>query len=336
MTSGTLRDFLAPLISPSHHRCRCSVKIFIPSFVVASLQPPQSNLLPKFGGLPWGFPAAKWPVCRECESQMVLLAQLPHDPSVGLDFGDEAYVLHLFQCPTGGCSSYAYGEGCTASLILRCEHLGDGLTQPPYAGPPKPNPYVSISRTNADGGEEVAHFLPPPMNGELWITGWAEFEDDIRPDQRAVYYDGSKFDDASDEEREPYRKFLQAGEDAGKFRTKAGGFPYWGRHGAAPPQGSFEFLLQIDTFIHIDGSLPKPEQVGCDVFLQTDKSGYDPDAHLRAPEEKKKPNAPWNVQQLGKKNEFTAEFANFGTCGAAYVFIDREQVPPKVIWAWSR
>jgi hypothetical protein len=313
------------------------MKIFIPSFAIASMRPPQTKLLPKFGGLPWGFPVDNWPVCRECASQMALLAQLPHDPSVGLDFGDEAHVLHLFQCPTAGCSSYAYDAGCTASLLLRGEDLGDGLTEPPHAGPPKPNPYVAMSRTNRDGDKHVEHFLSPPMNGEFWITGWTELEDGIRPDQKTIYYDGSKFNDASDEEREPYRKFFQPDEYATKFRTKVGGFPYWGaRHGVSLPQGCFEFLFQIDTFLCVAGSLPKPEDVGCDVFMETGASGYDAATHVRVSEEKKRPNAPWSVSQTRTDDEFTAEFANFGTDGAAYVFIDRQKSPPDIIWAWSR
>ena len=242
---------------------------------------------------------------------MALLAQLPHNASVGLDLGDEAHILHLFQCPVGGCSSYAYDEGCTASLVLRCEDLGDGLTYPADIETPRTNPYVAISRSDNDGCETTERFPVPPMNGEFWIEGWSEFEDGVKPSQRAMYFDEDAFNKASDEERDPYQKLSSTEGDAFKFRTKTGGFPYWGWHGAQPPQGNFEFLLQIDTFIPIDGPLPKPEDM-------------------------ERPNAPWDVQQNEGENRFTATFANFGTDGAAYVFIDRTTTPPTVIWAWSR
>ncbi len=287
------------------------MKIFVPRLSVACIQPPQTKLIPNLGGLPWGFPVDTWPVCRECGSHMALLAQLPHDASVGLDLGDKSYVLHLFQCPVGGCSSYAYDEGCTASLILHCEDLGNDLTHPADIEMQKTNPYVAISRSEADGSKSIESFPVLPLNGEFWITGWDEFEDGIEPSQSALYYDEVSFEDASDEEREPYRKLASTEESAFRFRTKTGGFPYWGWHGAQPPQGNFEFLLQLDTFISIDGPLPEPKDL-------------------------EKPNAPWEMQQNKERNGFTATFANFGTDGAAYIFIDRTAMPPNVIWAWSR
>jgi len=311
------------------------MKIFVPRLTVASLQPPQSALMPKFGGLPWGFPVERWPVCRECASSMALLAQLPHDAAAALDLGGDAHVLHLFQCPTGGCSSYAYEAGCTASLILRCEELGEGLTEPP-AGPPAPNPYVAISRTLETGETEVERFAPAQMNGELWISGWDEYEDGARADQRDVYFDASRFFDADEDEQEPFRKLQASDEDSFRFRTKAGGFPYWGGNGPTPPEGAFEFLLQIDTFLDVKGALPKPDEIGCDVFLLSAQQGYDEEAHLRVPDDKRRANAPWSAQQSSSDGAFYVEFANFGTDGTAYVFIDRAHSPPRVTWAWSR
>ena len=50
----------------------------VPDLAVATLQPSQDRLIPKFGGLPWGFPQQIWPICRECDQPLALLAQLPH------------------------------------------------------------------------------------------------------------------------------------------------------------------------------------------------------------------------------------------------------------------
>jgi|GEM_PF-1638669 len=312
------------------------MKIFVPRVVVASLQPPQTALMPKFGGLPWGFPVERWPVCRDCMGSMVLLAQLPHNAAAGLGLGDDVHVLHLFQCPTAGCSSSAYDAGCTASLILRCEELGDGLTEPP-AGPPAPNPHVAISRTLETGEKVVERFKPPTMYGELWITGWDEYEDGVCADERDVYFDDYLLLDADEDKQEPFRK-LQAYEDEGfRFYTKAGGFPYWRSFGANPPEGPFEFLLQVYPYLYVRGALPKPEEIGCDVLLTSVLETYDEAADLRVPPDKRRANAPWGARQAPTDGGFCVQFAILGPDSAtAYVFIDRAHWPPRVTWAWSR
>jgi len=51
---------------------------WVPKFVLGSVQPDQDKLIPKLGGLPWGFPASSWPICRSCGHTMSHMAQLPH------------------------------------------------------------------------------------------------------------------------------------------------------------------------------------------------------------------------------------------------------------------
>lgn len=95
---------------------------YTPQLAVATLQAPQTRLIPKLGGLPWGFPQELWPSCRECGEMLALLAQLRHqEPALAL--GDSQAVLHLFQCATAGCSTWSYDGGCNAALIQRREAL---------------------------------------------------------------------------------------------------------------------------------------------------------------------------------------------------------------------
>ncbi len=58
----------------------------------------------KFGGLPWGVPPQRWPVCRECGHPMSSLAQIPvrgHLDYAGPLAGRPdlaGKVLHVFTC----------------------------------------------------------------------------------------------------------------------------------------------------------------------------------------------------------------------------------------------
>jgi hypothetical protein len=55
------------------------------------------------------------------------------------------------------------------------------------------------------------------------------------------------------------------------------------------------------------------------------------------PSAAKRENAPWNAtQELDRDDEYYVEFANFGSDGTAYIFIDRERTPPRAIFFWNR
>src|SRR5262249_12141801 len=151
-------------------------------FEVATLQPPQTRLIAKLGGLPWGFPPEMWPRCRECTAPMALLAQLPHD-GLALDLGDSRWVLHLFQCATAGCSTWGYDEGCNAAFILAREALGEGPTPAPQTVT-GPSVYAWVA------GSAAVH---RSMHGELWITGWQEHEDGIPQQLSPAYSDAGSF-----------------------------------------------------------------------------------------------------------------------------------------------
>ena len=70
------------------------MRSFLPTFQIATLAGEQTCLRSKLGGVPWGLPVERWPVC--CGQPQKLLAQLCHQPPM-LDLGAPGAVLHLFQ-----------------------------------------------------------------------------------------------------------------------------------------------------------------------------------------------------------------------------------------------
>jgi hypothetical protein len=265
-----------------------------------------------------GFPRQLWPICRECDQPLALLAQLPHQPPV-LDMGDPKWVLHLFQCTTSSCSTWSYDTGCNAALILPREALTEGLTHPPAATAPRP--------TIAWAGSNRIPIADPSMHGEIWITGWREHEDGIPDHLITAYYDRTEFDALPENLRFPHNF-------DSRLATKTGGVPYWTGNGTPPdiPQAPFEYLMQIDSYLVLRGPLPSPS-VGCDVhFIDVHKMET-----LAVPEADRRENAPWHIsQEVGAEDEYSAAFANFGSDGTAYVFIDRETSPPDVVLFWNR
>jgi hypothetical protein len=248
---------------------------------------------------------------------MALLAQLPHH-SPALDFGDPRWVLHLFQCTTAGCSTWSYEEGCNAAFMLPREAIGEDLTQTPQVTTERPVNAWIAGITPVDDS----------MHGELWLTGWEEHEDAIPQHMSPAYFASHTFFALPEEFRFPYDFDY-------RLRTKAGGVPYWTGNGPAKvPPRPFDYLMQIDTFLSIQGRLPDPSAIGCDVYARQ------PNGQLETrpvPSVAKRENAPWGaMQELDRDDEYCVEFANFGSDGTAYVFIDRETTPPRAIFFWNR
>lgn len=251
---------------------------------------------------------------------MALLAQLPHEPPA-LDLRKSWEVLHLFQCITAGCSSWSYDDGCNAAFILPRETLGEGLTQPPKATKQRP----THAWVQGVSSEEYS------MHGELWITGWHKYEDTIPEHMSSAYCDLSAFYELPEKLQVPHDFDY-------RLRTKAGGVPYWTANGPGGfpelPRIHFEYLLQIDTFLFLQGQLPDPTLIGCDVQLCYPTSQIETRC---VPKAAKRENAPWSVRQdAGRDDGYVVEFANFGSDGTAYVFIDHQASPPKVLLYCNR
>jgi hypothetical protein len=315
------------------------VRNFLPDLAIATLQYRQQDcLVPKFGGLPWGFPQDLWRNCRECGQPLALLAQLPHQLPA-LDLGAPKWVLHLFQCTTAGCGTWSHDGGCNAAFALSCDALAEGLTRPPDAATPRP--------VSAWVGPDRIPIQDPSMHGEIWITGWREHEDMVSPHESAAYIDPIEFYALPQELQFPHHFDC-------RLATKAGGVPYWTGNGpgALPgiPQPPYRYLMQIDSALVLRGSLPSPSAVGCDVHLahwNAQRNAVDKMETLAVPEANRRENAPWHISQeilpgdaasekTGTEDEYFAAFANFGSDGTAYVFIDRDKSPPDVLLFWNR
>jgi hypothetical protein len=315
------------------------VRNFLPDLAIATLQYRQQDcLVPKFGGLPWGFPQDLWRNCRECGQPLALLAQLPHQLPA-LDLGAPKWVLHLFQCTAAGCGTWSHDGGCNAAFVLSCDALAEGLTRPPDAATLRP--------VSAWVGPDRIPIQDPSMHGEIWITGWREHEDMVSPHESAAYIDPIEFYALPQELQFPHHFDC-------RLATKAGGVAYWTGNGpgALPgiPQPPYRYLMQIDSALVLRGTLPSPSAVGCDVQLahwNVEGNAVDKTETFAVPEANRRENAPWHISQVilpgdaaseetGTEDEYFAAFANFGSDGTAYVFIDRDKSPPDVLLFWNR
>jgi hypothetical protein len=134
---------------------------------------------------------------------------------------------------------------------------------------------------------------------EFLSLGWEEAQDGIAPEQASAFYDDAAYMALPDEATQPFGFDLA-------WRTKAGGFPYWTGHGVqldarSTPIPPFEFLLQFSSL----------------VLTREDAS----DGHAE-------PDA--------QDPRYPVMFANFGSDGVGFVFIDRTREPPSVAWFWTR
>lgn len=297
---------------------------FIPELEVATLLPPQTCLIPKFGGLPWGLSLHLWPDCRECGRPMALLAQLPHMPPA-LDLGDPQWVLHLFQCTTAGCSTWSYDEGCNAAFVTPRGLLSEGLSHHPAF------PSLDVHEERHSGEISSSSAKEFAMHGEIWIKGWREHEDEIPEHLHASYFDPDRFYKLPKELQFPH-------DFESCLATKAGGAPYWTANGPSGlpeiPGAPFEYLMQIDTHLCLRGPAPAPSLIGCDVYFFHGDSGMETHSVSEAD---RKENAPWSVMHEARLNDqYAVEFANFGSDGVAYVFINRSAPRPEVLLFWNR
>jgi hypothetical protein len=82
------------------------MRFFAPVLKLGTNMESQVQLEEKFGGLPWGLPANRWPNCRESGKPQSMIAQLKHH-SEPLDLGKDGRVMFVFQCnhDPGGCET---------------------------------------------------------------------------------------------------------------------------------------------------------------------------------------------------------------------------------------
>lgn len=199
---------------------------------------PQTDLVSKFGGLPWGLPAGDWPICRECGRPMHFLMQMTHQPPQ-IDLGGDDKVLFAFQCNFSSiCSSWEANAGANAVFLRNRGDLGTGHTPYPKHLAPA-------------GSLEEEHLLLL----ELLLARWEGFEDPLTEDHRDAIYTYDGFWDLPEELAAPH-------DYDHKRQTKAGGLPYWTGNGPHPDMEGRDVFLQLTgDWVDVEGVPPTPEEM---------------------------------------------------------------------------
>jgi hypothetical protein len=208
----------------------------------------------KFGGLPWGFPAAEWPACAECGCPMSFLAQFaegPHLPRIGA-----GQSLFVFKCERDSiCDFWEPFAGANACVVVPHGQMTAGFTPMPPSRQPQPAYRLVRAEGEADAQDAAAETESEsdaesdaesagPVLLELWVTDWRAEDDGVPPELEPHYYD-PRFYQLPD----PY----QVPHDFDSERnTKAGGVPYWtGNGNGCLSEAPGSLVLQIDSFLTV-------------------------------------------------------------------------------------
>lgn len=173
--------------------------------------PPQLAYEDKLGGLPFGLPSARWPMCRDCGRPQSLLAQFAHHPD-RLDLGRAGRVLHVFQCnhDPGMCSTWEGGAGANACVITEAEESTGALTSAPSSD-------TSIER-------------------EARIVEWLEMDDGLSDAEAA------RFSNA-----DSYFELPRLTTESVSMSTRLGGVPHWIQSPDEAPGSTWKFVGQLDS-----------------------------------------------------------------------------------------
>ena len=197
-----------------------NIRHWFPKLVYGLNQKPQTDLITKFGGLPWGLPKPLWPICAECGRPMHFLAQLEHSPPF-FDFG-ERQVLHAFICNFDSiCSFWDTDSGANSVFLVDRSDMANCLTR---------YPVELVESEEIDG--QFTTFL------ELRLTGWETFEDQLTLDQKPLFYDHDAFWKLDNDTAFPADFSLMK-------HNKAGPIPYWTGNGPSPRLEKTEIFFQV-------------------------------------------------------------------------------------------
>jgi len=188
------------------------MRYFVPDIRLASELPRQRHLQEKLGGLPWGLPNRRWPMCTVCGRSQSLLAQFIHHPG-RLDLSRDGRVLFVFQCnhDPGACTTWEGGSGANACLVLEPEDLVDALAANPSDR--------------------------PKTEREARIVTWLERDDGISEADESAFYSDSEYLKLPDE---------LAARAVGV--TRLGSVPTWIQSADEGPKDGFRFVGQLDSF----------------------------------------------------------------------------------------
>lgn len=193
------------------------MQYFFPILALSMNLPPQTQTEDKVGGLPWGLPIEKYPVCCDCGRSQSLLVQLMHHPQ-RLDLERAGRALFVFHCNyDSDCATWEGGHCANACFVLEPEELTTQLTPLPSDN--------------------------PPLEVEVRIVGW-KADDDGMPEDR-VTPNGQiiGFEENHNERMNFYEEHLVEKDFLG---LKLGGCPLWIQDPREAPQPGWKFAAQLD------------------------------------------------------------------------------------------
>ena len=301
------------------------MKYFVPTLALGALSPPQTRLADKFGGLPWGLPAEKWPSCAECGNPQTHLATFTHSAE-RLDLGAEGRVVMIFQCGHApnetDCETYEANSGANAVVFLNAHELGNGLTEPPAPGASK----------------EI----------EMRVARWTEKQDLVTPELEPLHYppEGLWYTaDGKWVERDEAREAIDDSVEAG---ARLGSVPCW----VQEPESIdpvFHFVAQLAMYYHFPDPIPSADAVGAVVSVLRVMDRMDRIRLLTLDPDEiwdvRKPTHPdpslrgqiyfsdLTLERYG--SGFDVEAAEFGDGGKGYLFIHPHPVCPRGLFFWQ-
>ena len=117
--------------------------------------------------------------------------------------------------------------------------------------------------------------------------------------------------------------------------TKFGGVPYWTGNGPGEfPDPPFHYLAQFDTLIHCEGAVPTANEAGTAIRYNHPKEEggavtIQPDAEHRTEAR--------HVLMVNRDGVgFYGDWANLGSDGTGFLYINPEADPVEVVWFWER
>jgi len=202
------------------------MKYVVPELTPADDLPAQSLHEDKFGGLPWGLPAERWPTCASCGSPQSLLAQLRHHGD-RLDLGKAGRVLFVLACndDISRCPTWDMNSGANSCFVVDQDELAEGLTLPP------------VSHGFPQG--RLDRWLDEQVHPEWRVVRWLEKNDGIPESYPGFFGLMHGLPDGYDEkEYEIYWSGVPQ-------EMKLGSVPFWIQFPETPAGG--RFLGQVDS-----------------------------------------------------------------------------------------
>ncbi len=290
----------------------------MPELALGALSPPQTQFTEKFGGLPWGLPTARWPLCRECGNPQTHLATFIHSAE-RLDLGAEGRVVMVFQCGYSpnetNCANYDADSGANAVVFLDAHELGIGITEPPDPGAPK--------------------------GIEMRVTNWVEQYDLVTAESEPSFYKADGWYDEVDEARE-------AVDDSIGDCAKMGSVPCWMQE-PEEVDPAFRFAAQLAMYYHFPDPIPSADDVGVVVSVGrpeedwplSDPRRWDPsliyDVQKPAhPDPALRGHIYFSDLTLKRYGSgFDVEAVEFGDGGKGFLFVHPDPLAPRGLFLWQ-